>query len=496
MKRLIGILLVMSAGFLTIPHAGAQGVETILAGIWAYGEEVTDSATLNYKQNNLRFFCSPADSIPLDSVTFRFMLKGRDKDWISPFSEGWTFYTDLSAGDYDFMACCRKGNEEWGPIIHHRFTIEAPWWQSIYAYIVYIALITCIIAYILYLTREKIKAHNLLVVTRESQRFRTELVIHAAREFKTPLTIIKSIIDRPVKTADFKLSRNDLRQLKESSNNLTKMVEQLAEFKPIGENITEISSESDSPGITETPINRDSLVLIAVADRQLAGVISGSMSRYTNTRIVNEETLADTTAELKPDAIIIDADNSGANAYSLLKQLKGNKDTNEIPIILISNFGDNRSILKAIRSEADDFLAKPFSSEVLTALTIKNINKYRNRNTGAADSPIFEKRADKLFLERLDKTIAENMSDPEFDVNKLADLLKMNRGRLYQRLKTLKNLTPVEYIREVRLIKAAILLGNKDITVKEVRYAVGMPDTTNFNKRFKERFGTTPTEYR
>lgn len=114
----------------TLAAIATPGPRTYLNSIWAYGENVTDSLRLNHKQNNLRFFCSSEPHICADSLSFRFMLKGYDNSWISPFKEGWLFYTDLPPGTYEFTAQCRFGNGPWGPAATHKFSIISPWWRT------------------------------------------------------------------------------------------------------------------------------------------------------------------------------------------------------------------------------------------------------------------------------------------------------------------------------------------------------------------------------
>ena len=147
-------------------------------------------------------------------------------------------------------------------------------------------------------------------------------------------------------------------------------------------------------------------------------------------------------------------------------------------------------------------MQKPFNCEVLTALVMKKIRSKNgiksmpDERKAEVQQPFFEKRADKLFLERLDKTIEENMGNPEFDVNSLAETLNISRSQLYNKVKSLRGMSAVEYLRETRLKKAAEMLKNEYLSVKEVRCRVGMPDPTYFNRRFKERFDTCPTDYR
>ncbi len=495
------LLLLIALFFPLTKVSGKEPPHVKLLGIWAYGENVTDSLKLNHKQNNLRFFCGTEENIPFDSLSYRFKLNGFDKDWTTPFREGWNFYTDLTPGEYEFVAQSRYIGEQWGPPISYRFTILTPWWRTWWAYGLYIIAASFTAIYIIYISRLKIRLHNQLTIERENQRFRTELIMHAGREFRTPLTIIRSTIEKLKGTSDEHLTRTDLQHLRNSSRMLMQMVEQLVEFREIGRGLP-YCNKDDIIEMADIPINKDTTIIVATSNSHLADVIRRDLMQFMRAIVVTDGKSVLTSVEIyHPDAIILDTDIS-TETYNLLHELKRRADSSTIPVILISDFDNKRSLLRAIRSEADDYLQKPFNCEVLTALVMKKIKLRREAASGAKETqktrppPFFEKRTDKLFLENLDKTIEANIANPDFDINSLADMLSISRGQLYNKIKSLRGLTPIEYLRDMRLTKAAALLRENRISVKETRSSIGMPDATNFNRRFKEKYGVCPTEYR
>lgn len=504
MKSFILPLLVLISAISLSGATAADAPHLELYGIWAYGDEVTDSVVLDYKQNNLRFFCGTSEKLPFDSVEYRFKLNGYKDSWEKPFKEGWYFYTDLKPGDYEFEAECRYVNSEiWSPTLRHKFSVSAPWWSSWWALTIYIVLSLGLATWIFFLVRSRIIIHNQLKVEKENHRFRTEFVIHAGREFRTPLTIIHTTIDKLKATGD-KLTRTDIQHLRNSSNMLMQMVEQLVEFREIGKGLL-YKDKNDVIEMADIPINKNMTVLIIESNVQLADIIKRSILRFMGAIVIADiEEFDAALNNIIPDAIIMDIDLSDGKAYDFLTDLKKNSVTSDIPVILISDFNDSRSIIRAIRSDADDYLPKPFSCEVLTTLVMKRIKmnrKYQDKSSSVQDSakqlpPIFEKRSDKRFLERLDETIMSSMSNPDFDVNSLAEDLSISRGQLYNKVKILRGMTPVEYLRDMRLTKAASLLSDSNISIKETRYVVGMPDASNFNRRFKYKYGVSPSEYR
>lgn len=104
-------------------------------------------------------------------------------------------------------------------------------------------------------------------------------------------------------------------------------------------------------------------------------------------------------------------------------------------------------------------------------------------------------QADENFLTQINQIIEKNMADADFNVATLQEKTAMGNKQLYRKLKALTGLTPVEYIRDSRMRKAAMLLGQGKFTVSEVMYTVGFTSSSYFSKCFQKAFGMTPTEY-
>lgn len=106
------------------------------------------------------------------------------------------------------------------------------------------------------------------------------------------------------------------------------------------------------------------------------------------------------------------------------------------------------------------------------------------------------KSDDERFFELLTKTIEDNLDDSNLGVNELAEKMNINAKALYRRVKTITGYAPVEFIRTVRLQKAALLLREPHLTVNEVMYMVGFSTPSYFSRCFAEKFGKTPSSYR
>ena len=102
---------------------------------------------------------------------------------------------------------------------------------------------------------------------------------------------------------------------------------------------------------------------------------------------------------------------------------------------------------------------------------------------------------DEKLLERITSCIEEHLNKEEFNVSALADLVGIDSKQLYRKIKQLTGMTPVSYVRKLRMKKAAVLLEQKKFTVSEVMFLVGYTNASHFSKNFSEEFGVTPKQF-
>lgn len=202
-----------------------------------------------------------------------------------------------------------------------------------------------------------------------------------------------------------------------------------------------------------------------------------------------------------PDIIISDVMMPGMNGVELCHALKNDSRTSHIPVILLSARSTVSFIREGYETGADDYITKPFSISLLTS-RVKNLldsrkllrERYSRNFTLASDNdPITG--PDDIFLKAVIAFIEENIAEPSLNVEELAGAVNMSRVTLYRKLKALTNQTIVEFIRIIRLKKAARLLATQQYNVNEVAYMTGFSDPDYFRKWFKKEFGKTPTEY-
>ncbi len=203
-----------------------------------------------------------------------------------------------------------------------------------------------------------------------------------------------------------------------------------------------------------------------------------------------------------PDIIISDIMMPIKDGITLTKELKDNESTSHIPIILLTAKVGEENELKGIKTGADDYIVKPFSTRVLIT-KVENIIKLRQKlrdrySQGSVFSPaeIATTSRDMQFLLKVEAILNEKLEDSSFSAEEFSQLLGMSRMQLHRKLGALTGFSTTEFIRKERLKWAALLLKNVDLTISEIGYKVGFSTITYFNSCFKEMYNCTPSEYR
>jgi len=202
-----------------------------------------------------------------------------------------------------------------------------------------------------------------------------------------------------------------------------------------------------------------------------------------------------------PDIIISDVLMPGKNGYEVCRILKQDERTNHIPVILLTALGAEENQQIGIDSGADDYIVKPFNHRILAG-KINNIMLARQQFKASFDQKLSNNNIEpnwKLnlppFLNQVINTIEQHADDASFGVEELGKTLGMSRSTLYRKLKSLSNKSAVEFVRDVRMRLALVLLQNDPhITVAELAMKVGFEDTDYFRQCFKKQFGKTPRE--
>jgi signal transduction histidine kinase/DNA-binding response OmpR family regulator len=204
---------------------------------------------------------------------------------------------------------------------------------------------------------------------------------------------------------------------------------------------------------------------------------------------------------LIPDIIISDILMPVKDGYDLCKRIKNDERTSHIPVILLTALHSREHELKGLNTGADDFITKPFDLSVLQAkvenlLSIRESLRHKFSGTVILEPKnVVISSPDERFLQKAIEVIENNISDSELDIGSFSAKVGVSRMQLYRKLHAMTDMTVKEFIRHIRLKRAAQLLVQNKINVSEVAYEVGFKDLSHFRKCFKREFGVSASEY-
>jgi signal transduction histidine kinase/ligand-binding sensor domain-containing protein/CheY-like chemotaxis protein/AraC-like DNA-binding protein len=207
--------------------------------------------------------------------------------------------------------------------------------------------------------------------------------------------------------------------------------------------------------------------------------------------------------ELLPDLIIADAMMPVMDGLEMCRRLKTYVPTSTIPIILLTAKDDKTTELHSIRLNIDAFISKPFDLPILSSRVKQLIDSKKQIEKKVRIEILTEpgkvepqvSYAEKL-LANATRVIEENLSDPGFNVDILCEKVGISQKQVYRKIKELTGMTIIEYIKSIKMKKAALLLESKKFTVSEVMYMVGFSNPSYFAKCFFAQFGLYPNQYK
>ncbi|WP_170117566.1 hybrid sensor histidine kinase/response regulator transcription factor [Chitinophaga ginsengisoli] len=204
---------------------------------------------------------------------------------------------------------------------------------------------------------------------------------------------------------------------------------------------------------------------------------------------------------LNPDLVVSDIMMPLMDGVELAKKIKAETLTAHIPVVLLTAMGSEEKQLEGLKAGVNDYITKPFTFEILASrinnllvqqkLLRKRFQKQIEVNPGEVTiTPVDEK-----FLKQALDTVEKQIDNPDFSVEDLSREMCMSRVTFYRKIVSLTGRSPLEFIRSIRLKRAAQLLDKSGRSIAEIAYEVGFNDPKTFSKFFKEEFNMLPSQY-
>ena len=255
-----------------------------------------------------------------------------------------------------------------------------------------------------------------------------------------------------------------------------------------------------------TPMN-DKYILVVDDDPDVSAFLRQTLQPYFHVdTAMDGQTALDMIQHRQPDLVISDIIMPVMDGYELTRRIRKNTDIQALPIILLTALDANDKHIKGIKEGADAYITKPFDTQLLIATCrqlIEQRDKIRHSAASSADMTartiappeIIVEERDKRLLGAMNTWLSSHMGDPMLSVDDWAEAMGYNRSVFYKKVKALTGQTPADYIRTLRMDRAAQMLEEETVTVAEVCYSVGISDPHYFAKLFKQQFGISPKKY-
>lgn len=257
-------------------------------------------------------------------------------------------------------------------------------------------------------------------------------------------------------------------------------------------------------------------ILIVEDNRELRFFLKTIFAQYFNViEAENGKIGLEKSKEYQPDIIVSDVMMPEMDGIEMVRGLREEMTTSHIPIVLLTAKSTIESKIEGMKLGADDYITKPFSAAYLKA-RIFNLLEQRKKlqalycasllpespaqhqtagQTGDKSVPVLSPN-DQKFMDKVMETIEKNMDNGELMVEDIASEVHMSRSVFFKKLKTLTGLSPIEFLKEIRMKRAAQLIETGEYSMAQIAYMVGLNDSHYFSKCFKQQYGITPTEYK
>lgn len=261
--------------------------------------------------------------------------------------------------------------------------------------------------------------------------------------------------------------------------------------------------EDEQEEKTEMPAGKGEYTILVTEDNydMRNFIIDKLQTFYAVEAASNGEEALQILEKKKTDLIISDVMMPVMDGLELCSQVKSNLEYSHIPVILLTAKNDLESKIQGLEQGADAYIDKPFSFRFLLtqiATLLRNRKKEREAFIQKPFLPIHSmemSKADKQIMNRMLEIVEENLPDADFNVEKMADILCMSRSTLHRKIKALSGQSSIDFIRTIKLKKAAELIQTGEHSIGEISEMIGIQSPAYFSKLFLKQFGISPSEF-
>ncbi|MBO5001774.1 MAG: response regulator [Prevotella sp.] len=477
------------------------------------------------EKRNLTVYFSALEYKDNDLVEYAFRLEGLDDDWNYVGAVNNASLSHLSAGKYRLLVkSTNSDGVEVDNIAELEIEVEPTFWETGWAKLIYILLL-CMAVYLVFYVYN---LNNRSRMERKLNDMKTRFFTDISHKLRTPLTLIGGPVAEVLNSKGLPDGvRGHLEMVQRNASQMLELVNQMLKYSMergvyiSDEEVPQASVLSDTVDedikADEEPVAGESTsgsssrsTLLVVEDNAdlrtfLVGILS---NEYNVLQAENGKMGLEIAQKEMPDFIITDVMMPVMDGLTMVKKIKKDNNICHIPIIVLSAKASMEDRIEGLKSGIDDYITKPFSATYLK-LRVSNIISHRrmmqqtyveqlkpeDRKTYKLDAPEIV-NADNEMMKTLMDFLEKRIDDPELKIEELADAVHLGRSVFYGKIKSIVGMTPVDFVRHIRMQRAEELISKSDYSFSQIAYMVGFSDPKYFSKCFKKETGMTPSEYR
>lgn len=396
-------------------------------------------------------------------------------------------------------------------------------WESGWAWLIYLLAASCVAYALMYVWRLRQKAK----MERRMKEAQLSFFTDISHRLRTPLTLIGGPVGQVLDEEPLSVkARTYLEFVKKNAARMLELVDKSLDLDKLNGLNSELEAQaradlSAEPAAGEPAADgmpggriadcRGVKILVVEDNDELRYFLTSSLSPdYGVAEACNGKEGLDMAKAMQPDFIITDIMMPVMDGMEMIRRIKADGQICHIPIIVLTARTALDSRIEGLNEGIDDYITKPFSVAYLKTRVANIIrqrrmlqqawlDKLKERGAGEAViqmGDVAQDGSDREFTDGLLRFIEAHMADSGLKIDDIARAMAVSRTVLYGKVKTLSGMSPLDFVRHVRLLKAEKLVAETKMTLAEIAYATGFTDPKYFSRTFKQKTGLTPSEYR
>lgn len=455
-------------------------------------------------------------------VKYAYKLDGVDDKWNYVGAANSASFNYLPAGRYKLLVKSTNCDGVWMDNVAELEIYAHPtFWETGWARLLYVLLFCGVICLIVYIYNLRSRA----AMEREMSELKTKFFTEISHNLRTPLTLIGAPVSEVLNSVGLTDSaRRHLEMVQRNASRMLELVNKMLRYSmEKGVYISDDRpSENSAPASAITPPDiqadasadmapqqkREHILVVEDNDDVRDFLVSILQDEYNVLAAENGRRGLEIAETEMPEFIITDVMMPVMDGLTMVHRIKQNKDICHIPIIVLSAKASLQDRLDGLREGIDDYITKPFSAIYLKS-RVSNIIRQRHllqqayleqikpedRKTYSLEAPQIVD-ADNEMMNQLLGYLEEHISDASLKIDDLADAVNLGRSVFYGKIKSIVGMTPVDFVRHIRMQRAEQLIAGSTYPFSQIAYMVGFSDPKYFGKCFKKETGMTPSEYR